>query len=72
MENISNHSGNERTRFDSLSIYRNEGDTLEGVILIFEGRKYSKPRTIRLTGKHRGSRIKLYNGKCWIEKPISI
>jgi len=55
-----------------LSIYRNEGDTLVGDILIFEGRKYTKPRTIRLTGQHRGYRIKLYNGRCWIEKPISL
>lgn len=55
-----------------MSVYRKEGDTLIGAILIFEGRKYNKPKTIRLTGKHRGSRIKLYNGKCWIEKPISL
>lgn len=72
MENISNYSKNERRRTNSLSIYRNEGDTLDGAILIFEGRKYNKPKSIRLTGKHRGYRIKLYNGKCWIEKPISL
>lgn len=72
MENISNYSKNESRRIDSLSINRKEGDTLIGAILIFEGRSYRKPRTIRLTGRHRGYRIKLYNGKCWIEKPISL
>ncbi len=72
MENIPNNSKNETRRINSLSINRNEGDTLIGDTLVFEGRGYKKPKTIKLTGRHRGYRIKLFNGKCWIEKPISL
>ncbi|KKK44262.1 MAG: hypothetical protein Lokiarch_20050 [Candidatus Lokiarchaeum sp. GC14_75] len=50
----------------------NPGDTIIGKRLIFEGRKVGKVYLISKSGKHRGQRVKLDYGKCWVEVPISL
>ncbi len=50
----------------------NEGDSIIGKLMIFEGRKVGNIHVYRKGGKHRGQRAKLEDGICWIEKPISL
>lgn len=50
----------------------NLGDTIRGERLIFEGRKIDKPQIFRKSKTHRGQRVKLHDGICWIEVPIKI
>ena len=52
--------------------YINIGDTIRGRRLVFEGRKVGKVHTISKSSTHRGQRVKLNDGICWIEVPISL
>ena len=55
-----------------LTTYTNEGDTIKGKLLIFEGRKVGKTQVFRKSKTHRGERAKLNDGECWIETPINL
>ena len=55
-----------------LSEHVNPGDTIRGKRLIFEGRKVGNVNIISKSRKHRGQRVKLYDGICWVEEPISL
>lgn len=55
-----------------MSEYVDEGSTIRGELLVFQGRKIGKKRLISKSGSHRGMSVKLYDGICWIERPIRI
>jgi hypothetical protein len=40
--------------------------------MIFAGRKVGKVRVFTKSGSHRGQRVKLDDGKCWIEREIDL
>ena len=48
------------------------GDSIRGKRLVFEGRKVGKAELISKSGKHRGQRVILNDGICWIENPINL
>lgn len=48
------------------------GDSIRGKRLVFEGRKVGKVEIISKSGKHRGQRVILNDGICWIETPIKL
>jgi len=49
-----------------------EGDSIRGRMLIFEGRKVGNVQLFRRGGRHRGQRVKLEDGICRIERPIRL
>jgi len=53
-----------------MSIHVEPGDCIIGKRLVYEARKVSSPSLIRKGGRHQGLRGKLYDAKCWIERPI--
>jgi hypothetical protein len=53
-----------------MAVHVKAGDCIVGKRLVYEARKAPSPSFIRKSGKHRGLRGKLYDAKCWIEKPI--
>ena len=55
-----------------MTEYTNKGATIRGEKLVFQGRKVDKPQLFRKSGKHRGQRVRLYDGICWIEVPIKL
>ena len=55
-----------------MGVHANVGDCIVGKRLVYEASKAPRPSLIRKSGKHRGVRGKLYNAKCWIEKPIQM
>lgn len=48
------------------------GHGLKAKRMIFEGRKVGDPKLIRKSSSHRGQRVKLDDGKCWIEREIDL
>lgn len=48
------------------------GDSIMGERLVYVARKRSGERLIMKSGAHRGITGTLYDGKCWIERPIQI
>ncbi len=57
---------------NTLKEYIAEGEAVRGRRLIFEGRKVDKVYIISKSRTHRGQRVKLHDGVCWIEEPIKI
>ena len=55
-----------------MTNYVNKGDTVLGKRLIFVGQKIGNPQVIPEKKKHRKQRVKLYDGRCWIETPIDL
>ena len=55
-----------------MTKYTNSGDTIVGKRLIFEGRKVGKPQIFQKSKTHRGQRVQLDDGECWIETPIEL
>lgn len=47
-----------------------ERDSIRGERLIFEGRKVGRVQVIQLKRQHKGQRVKLNDGICWIERTI--
>jgi len=52
--------------------YVNEGDSVQGKRLFFQGRKINVLDPYKKSGAHRGQRAKLYDGECWIEVSIEL
>ena len=50
----------------------NEGDSIVGKRLSFQGSKVTVQAPFRKSGSHRGQRGSIYNGECWIEDPIDL
>ena len=48
----------------------NIGDAVVGKRLIFLGQRVGKQQLVSGKKKHRKQRVKLDNGRCWIESPI--
>ena len=55
-----------------LTEHISTGDSIRGKRLVFEGRKVGKVYTISKSRQDRGQRVKLSDGVCWIEEPISL
>ena len=51
--------------------YTQEGDTIIGQRLCYEGSKITT-QVFRKSGSHRGQRGNIYNGESWIEVPIKL
>lgn len=50
----------------------NEGDSIVGRKLFFQGKNINVLKVYQKSGGHRGQRANLYNGECWIEESISL
>ncbi len=55
-----------------MTDYTEEGDAVVGKRLIFSGQRVGKIQLIQGKKKHKKQRIKLDNGRCWIETPIDL
>lgn len=55
-----------------MSEHTNNGDSVRGKLLIFVGKKVGKIQVFHGSKTHRKQRVKLNNGKCWIESPIDL
>ena len=55
-----------------MTDYTDKGDAVVGKRLIFLGQKVGKIQLVSGKKKHRKQRVKLYNGRCWIESPIDL
>lgn len=53
-----------------MAVHTEAGDCILGKRLVYEARKATSPSLIRIGGRHRGLRGKLYDAKCWIETSI--
>ena len=55
-----------------MTTYTNEGDSVRGKRLYYEGIKVIPQKIFRKSGSHRGQRGNIYNGECWIEVSIDL
>ena len=54
-----------------MTVHLNEGDSVRGIRLTFQGRRIKLGKgTIQLTKTHKGKRGTIDSGECWIEKSI--
>jgi hypothetical protein len=52
--------------------HTDEGDSVIGKRLYYEGKKVKHQSKFRKSGSHRGQRGNIYDGECWIEVSIDL